>query len=94
MSARRFRESLSEPSHGAKNRDSRERELERLRERVAELERQVQEQQKQLGEKEKQIVDLERQLALGKQNSTNSSKPPSSDGLAGAPRQRGRQKKS
>ena len=101
MSARRFRESLSEPSHGAKNRDSRERELERLRERVAELERQVQEQQKQLGEKEKQIgekekqiVDLERQLALRKQNSSNSSKPPSSDGLAGAPRQRGRQKKS
>ena len=101
VSARRFRESLSEPSHGAKNRDSPERELERLRERVAELERQVQEQQKQLGEKEKQIgekekqiVDLERQLALRKQNSTNSSKPPSSDGLAGAPRQRGRPKKS
>ena len=101
VSARRFRGSLSEPSHGAKNGDSRERELERLRERVAELERQVQEQQKQLGEKEKQIgekekqiVDLERQLALRKQNSSNSSKPPSSDGLAGAPRQRGRQKKS
>src|SRR6516162_10093930 len=115
VSARRFRESLSEPSYGAKNGDSRERELERLRERVAELERQVQEQEKQLGEKEKQlgekekqlgekekqlgekekqIVDLERQLALRKQNSSNSSKPPSSDGLAGAPRQRGRRKKS
>jgi len=108
VSARRFGESLSEPSHGAKNRDSPERELERLRERVAELERQVEEQQKQLwekekqlgekekrlGEKEKQIVDLERQLALRKQNSSNSSKPPSSDGLAGAPRQRGRRKKS
>src|SRR5208337_4521195 len=37
---------------------------------------------------------LERQLALRKQNSTNSSKPPSSDGLAGAPRERGRRKKS
>ena len=107
VSARRFRGS-SEASHCAKNRDSRERELERLRQRVVELEKQVQEQQNQLGEKEKQIgekekqleekekqiVDLERQLALRKQNSTNSSKPPSSDGLAGAPRQRGRQKKS
>jgi septal ring factor EnvC (AmiA/AmiB activator) len=73
VSARRFGGPLAEPSHGAKNRDSREGELERLRERVAELEREVQEQQKQLGEKEKQleekekqIVDLERQLALGK----------------------------
>jgi transposase len=100
VSARRLRAS-SEASYCANNRDSRERELERLRERVVELEKQVQEQQKQIGEKEKQleekekhIVDLERQLALRKQNSTNSSKPPSSDGLAGAARQRGRQKKS
>ena len=76
--------------------------------RIAELEKQIQEQQKQIGEKdkqigekdkqigekEKQIADLERQLALHKQNSTNSSKPPSSDGLAGEPRLRGRGKKS
>lgn len=103
-----FLGSFGEPRHCAKNPDSRERELERLRERVAELERQVQEKQKQLGEKEqqlgekdkqleekeKQIADLERQLALRNQNSTNSSKPPSSDGLAGAPRQRCRKKKS
>jgi len=34
------------------------------------------------------------ELALRKQNSTNSSKPPSSDGLAGEPRLRGRRKKS
>jgi len=108
VTARRFRCSSAESNQSAKNPHSRERELERLRERVAELEKQVQEQQKQLGEKEKQlgdkekqlqekekqIVDLERQLALRKQNSTNSSKPPSSDGLAGAPRQRGRRKKS
>jgi transposase len=81
--------------------------LDRLREevkerdqRIAELEKQIQEQQKQIGEKEKQIgekekqiADLERQLALRKQNSTNSSKPPSSDGLAGEPRLRGRGKK-
>jgi hypothetical protein len=37
---------------------------------------------------------LERQLALRLQNSTTSSKPPSSDGLAGSPRKRGRNKKS
>jgi len=39
---------------------------------------------------EKQIADLERQLAGRKKNSTNSSKPPSSDGLAGDQRPRGR----
>ena len=49
---------------------------------------------RQLADAEKRIVDLERQLALQKQNSTNSSKPPSSDGLAGAARPRGRRKKS
>jgi transposase len=83
-------------------------EVKKRDERVAELEKQVQEQQKQLGdkekqlgdkekqlqEKEKQIAELERQLSLRKQNSTNSSKPPSSDGLAGEPRRRGRRKKS
>ena len=103
---RRFRRFLAEPNHIAKNPHSRE--LERLRERVAELEKQVQDKEKQLQDKEqqvqekeqqlqereKQIADLERQLALRKQNSTNSSKPPSSDGLAGEPRQRGRRKKS
>ena len=94
VSAREIRQSSAEPSHCAKDRDSREGELERLRERVAELERQVQEQEKQLEEKEKQIADLERQLALRRRNSTNSSKPPSSDGLAGEPRQRCRRKKS
>ena len=99
--ARRFRRCLAEPNPNAKNPHSREQELERLRERVAELEKQLGEKERQLGEKdkqleekEKQITDLERQLALRKQNSTNSSKPPSSDGLAGEPRQRGRRKKS
>ena len=96
-----FRRSLAEPNHSAKNPDSQERELERLRERVAELEKQVEEKEQQLQkketqlqEREKQVADLERQLALRKQNSTNSSKPPSSDGLAGEPRRRGRRKKS
>src|SRR5437773_5204394 len=85
------------------------RELERLQEkfkkrseRIAELEKQVQadaqkkiaEQEKQITEQEKQITDLERQLALRKRNSTNSSKPPSSDGLAGEQRPRGRKHKS
>ncbi len=85
-----------------------EREIERLRHELAERDEQIRrqadqiaEQQKQIADAarqiadaEKQIADLERQLALHKQNSTNSSKPPSSDGLAGEPRQRGRRKKS
>ena len=87
--------------HSESNPEGQQRELERLREevkerneKIGELERQIQEQQKQIGEKEKQIADLERQLALRKQNSTISSKPPSSDGLAGEQRLRGRRKKS
>jgi transposase len=43
-----------------------------------------------LEEYAKRIADLERQLALKQQNSTITSKPPSSDGLAGRPRERGR----
>src|SRR6266511_831670 len=45
-------------------------------------------------ERDKRIEDLERQLAEHRRNSTNSSKPPSSDGMAGAPRERGRKHKS
>ena len=78
-----------------------EREIERLRQEMAEkdgqIRRQAEEiakQQQQIADAEKQIADLERQLALRKQNSTNSSKPPSSYGLAGEPRGRGRRKKS
>ena len=70
-----------------------ELENERLRRELADREQQVRqqadqaaEQQKQIADAEQQIADLERQLALRKQNSTNSSKPPSSDGLAGEPR--------
>ena len=77
------------------------RENERLRRELADRDQQIRrqaeqitEQQKQIADAEKQIADLERQLALRKQNSTNSSKPPSSDGLAGEPRKRGRRKKS
>ncbi len=63
------------------------RENERLRQQVAE-------QAKQLAEQAKQIADLQRQLALRQQNSTTTSKPPSSDGLAGQQRMRGRRQKS
>jgi septal ring factor EnvC (AmiA/AmiB activator) len=73
------------PRHPESNPERQQRELERLREEVKERDERIAELQKQIGEKEKQIADLERQLALRKQNSTKSSKPPSSDGLAGEP---------
>ena len=56
--------------------------------RIADAEKQVADAEKQVADAEKQIADLERQLATRKKNSTNSSKPPSSDGLAGAQRRR------
>jgi hypothetical protein len=71
-----------------------ERELERLREQLAEHERAVAERDEKIADAEKKIADLERQLAMRLQNSTTSSKPPSSDGMAGTQRQRGRKKKS
>jgi len=70
------------------------RENKRLRQELAHKEEQIRKLAEEVAEQRKQIADLERQLALRKQNSTNSSKPPSSDGLAGEPRQRGRRKKS
>ena len=70
------------------------REVEQLRRQLSEQTEEIAEKKKQIADAERQIVDLERQLALRQQNSTNSSKPPSSDGLAGEPRQRGRRKKS
>src|ERR1017187_10212839 len=72
-----------------------QREIEKLRKRVAERDQQVAERdqqiadaEKQIADAEKQIADLERQLAAHRKNSTNSSKPPSSDGLAGRQRRR------
>lgn len=62
--------------------------------RLTETDKHLSEAEKQLSDAEKQIAELERQLAARKQNSTNSSKPPSSDGLAGEPRPRGRKNKS
>ncbi len=69
-------------------------ENELLRRRLIEQAKKLVDEQRRIAEQEKQIADLERQLALRNQNSTNSSKPPSSDGLAGAPRPRGRQTRS
>src|SRR5256885_4979390 len=68
-------------------------ENERLLRENEELRRKIAEREKQIAERDKQIADLERQLAGRKKNSTNSSKPPSSDGLAGEQRRRGRKHK-
>jgi transposase len=72
----------------------REKQIAEREKQIAEREKQIAEHEKQIAEREKQIADLERQLALRKRNSTNSSKPPSSDGLAGDQRPRGRKRKS
>lgn len=82
--------------------EQQQREIERLREQVADRDRQIADSEKQLADAQKQIDDtekqiadaqkqiaeLERKLAARKRNSTNSSKPPSSDGLAGTQRRR------
>jgi transposase len=68
-------------------RDRQAHEIERLRRENERLRQQLEEQAK-------QIADLERQLALRQQNSTTTSKPPSSDGLASRQRERGRRVKS
>src|ERR1700733_5755473 len=67
--------------------DRQAQEIERLKQENERL-------RKELIEMEKKIADLERQLALRQQNSTTTSKPPSSDGLAGQQRVRGRRVKS
>ena len=72
----------------------RERELAERNQKIVDAEKQIEEAGKQIADAEKKISDLERQLAMRLQNSTTSSKPPSSDGLAGSPRQRGRKTKS
>lgn len=67
--------------------DPQEQDIERLREENDRL-------RKLLEEYAKRIAVLKRQLALQQQNSTVTSKPPSSDGLAGQQRERGRRTKS
>jgi transposase len=81
-----------------KKRSRRDEHLRDARDRQAqEIERLKQENERlreQLAEQAKRIADLERQLALRQQNSSTTSKPPSSDGLAGRQRERGRRVKS
>jgi len=91
----------SHPSSPQLSREQLQREVERLRReneelrrKVGERDQQIADAEKQIADAEKQIADLERQLALRQRNSTNSSKPPSSDGLAGDQRPRGRKHKS
>jgi len=67
---------------------------ERLKHEVERLRRELAERERQIAEQAKRIADLERQLALREQNSTTTSKPPASDGLAGRQRERGRRMKS
>src|SRR5439155_10635054 len=50
-------------------------------EEIERLKRENDQLREKLAERDRQIADLERQLALRRQNSTTSSKPPSSDGL-------------
>jgi transposase len=73
-----------------RSRDERDRQAQE----IERLKRENERLREQLAERAKRIADLERQLALRQQNSTTTSKPPSSDGLAGQQRERGRRVKS
>jgi transposase len=70
-----------------------EREVERLSRENEKLRQELIERDKKIADAENQIADLERKLGLRLQNSTTSSKPPSSDGLAGEQRKRGSRRK-
>ena len=59
-------------------------------EKISKQNEKISEQDKKIAEQQRQVQNLERELADSRRNSTNSSKPPSSDGLAGPPRERGR----
>ena len=65
-----------------------ERENERLQLEIESLRKRVSDQDRQIADLGKQNLDLERKLGLKLQNSVTSSKPPSSDGLAGKQRPR------
>jgi transposase len=64
-----------------------------LEDEVERLTRENDKLRQELIERDKKIADLERKLALRQQNSTISSKPPSSDGMAGEQRPRGSRRK-
>ena len=76
------------------SREQLQHENERLLRELEDLRRKVAQRDQQIADAKKRIADLKRQLAGREKNSTNSSKPPSSDGLAGEPRPRGRKHKS
>ena len=59
-------------------------------EQISKQDEKIAEQRKKIAEQQRQVQNLERELADSRKNSTNSSKPPSSDGLAGPQRERGR----
>jgi len=71
--------------------ESLRRQIVKQQQELGEKERELNEKEKELAEQQRRIQDLERRLAAHNRNSTNSSKPPSSDGLAGPQRRRGRQ---
>ena len=83
----------SRPGQTSSPEPASERDRRQTRE-VEQLKREIEQLREEVAKRDRQIADLERQLALRDQNSTTSSKPPSSDGLAGRPRERGRRKKS
>src|ERR1017187_4619514 len=91
-SSHRLKPPQAEPGNSERDVERLTREVERLRRELIERDRKLLEAEKQISEAEKQIADLERKLALRLQNSVTSSKPPSSDGLAGGQRPRGRKK--
>lgn len=65
-----------------------DRDRERWQRRVDRLKEDLTRKEQRIQELEKQVQQLERDLANARLNSTNSSKPPSSDGLAGPQRPR------
>ena len=62
--------------------DRRTKEIQDLRRKVADDKKEIADLEKKLAERDKKIDELEHQLAGRKKNSSNSSKPPSSDGPA------------
>ena len=70
------------------------REIERQQRQLEQSGKRIADADQQMAEQRERIAELERELGAFRKNSTNSSKPPSSDGLAGEQRLRGRKKKS
>jgi len=62
-----------------------QKELEEAQKQVRDKDKTISDQEKQIGDQEKRIADLERELAGYRKNSSNSSKPPSTDAPASKP---------